>query len=618
MRIADLIHGLDVRIVGGDPGGMLANLRVCDITEDSRTVMPGSLFIGRRGEKSDGKLFVGAAIAAGAVAVLTDDAGFGLGSPALRAGSGTGSGREPGSENRATQKPGSENRGTPGVAVLVAGDINLAIAQLAERFYGEPSSKMRVIGVTGTNGKTTTTFLMHQMLNALGIRCGLIGTVVIDDGVEVAAASLTTPPALEISRTLARMHEAGCAAAVMEVSSHALHQRRVGAVQWNAGVFTNLTGDHLDYHGTMEEYGAAKAMLFDALPEDGVAVVNIQDAAHSRMVKGIKKGVRVVRCAVDQPGSLTVTGGTAPETVCRARVMGADTCGTDVEFTGAWGHRRVRVPLVGAFNVMNALQAIATVHALWGGTDEDALSFEIIAGALEKASAPPGRLEPVTGEGAAIQVFVDYAHTDDALATVLGVVRGAMGEQGGPHRLPGQSTGRTGGTESGQLWCVFGCGGDRDRTKRPRMGRVAGEMADRVIVTSDNPRTEDAGGIIAEVMVGVEEGLKGKKASRDEASRHEGVKVEPDREAAIRLAVAGAKPGDAIVIAGKGHEDYQILPDPSRKGGTITRHFDDREVARAALRERGIAVRERAGKKDEEDGGDGGDLNAGASLALGG
>jgi UDP-N-acetylmuramoyl-L-alanyl-D-glutamate--2,6-diaminopimelate ligase len=557
VRIGDLIHGQDIRLVGDDPGGALSNLRVCDITEDSRTVMPGSLFIARQGEKADGKRFIAGAIQAGAVAILADD-------PAYRL---------------------PEALAASRVALLSSPDVELAAAGLAERFYGDPSSKMIVIGVTGTNGKTTTTFLIHQMLNALGIRCGLIGTVFIDDGVEVAAASLTTPPAVEISRTFARMHEADCRAAVMEVSSHALDQRRVGAIKFNAGVFTNLTGDHLDYHGTMEAYAAAKARLFAMLPEDGVAVVNIQDPAHSGMVKGCK--APVVRCAVDGPKGLAITGGTAPETVCRARVVGADTTGTTVEFTGPWGHRTTRVPLVGAFNVMNALEAVATVHALFGGTDEDAISFEIIAGALERASAPPGRLEPVTAEGAPIQVFVDYAHTDDALQTVLTVLREAMGTHLGPG-LGTSEIGQGPRPDSRELWCVFGCGGDRDRTKRPRMGKVAAELADRVIVTSDNPRTEDPGAIIKEILVGIGSGRA--------AAHH---RVEPDREAAIRLAIREARPGDTIIIAGKGHEDYQILPDG--RGGTVKRHFDDREVARAALRERGIAVRASAPSRPTED-----------------
>jgi UDP-N-acetylmuramoyl-L-alanyl-D-glutamate--2,6-diaminopimelate ligase len=366
----------------------------------------------------------------------------------------------------------------------------------------------------------------------------------------------------------------------METSSHALDQRRVGApggVRFQAGVFTNLTGDHLDYHGTMEAYGAAKRKLFEGLPSassGGVAVVNIQDPAHSGMVKG--SNARIMRCAVEKPGDLPITGGTAPETVCRAKVLGADTTGTNVEFVGPWGHRKVHIPLVGAFNIMNALQAVATVHALFGGTDEDAISFDIIAAALERATAPPGRLEPVTPPTAPIQVFVDYAHTDDALSTVLKVLRGAMSS---PSALSTQ--------HSALLRCVFGCGGDRDRTKRPRMGKVAAELADRIIITSDNPRTENPDAIIKEVLDGVR--AAGSPVALDGQPAR--ITVEPDRESAIRLAIREANPGDTIIIAGKGHEDYQIVLDPQRPGQTIKRHFDDREVAKAALRERGLPVR---------------------------
>lgn len=576
MRIADLIQSLGVTIANRDSTppshGALGDIRICDITEDSRTVLPGSLFIARKGEKSDGRAFVPGAIDAGAVAILTDD-------PAL-------------------QLPEHHRPHGP-VALLLAPDLSLATARLAERFYGDPSSKLTVIGVTGTNGKTTTTFLIHQMLNALGIRCGLIGTVVIDDGVEVASASLTTPPALELSRTLARMHDAGCVAAVMEVSSHSLHQRRVGAVAFNAAVFTNLTHDHLDYHGTMEAYGAAKAMLFAALPADGVAVVNIQDPGHSQMAKSAPTTARLIRCTVDgvMAGSsgagnvagggvgLPIAGGTAPETVRRARVVGAGTTSTEVEFAGFAEHAQVvRIPLIGAFNVMNALQAIAVVHALYGGTGEDDFSIQIIGEALSRAAPPPGRVEPVTRDEAPIGVFVDYAHTDDALKTVLSTVRAAMNDR--------QRADPT--KPAGQLWCVFGCGGDRDRTKRPKMGRVAAELADRVVITSDNPRTENADAIIAEIQAGI---------SADDAGK---VGVEPDRERAIGRAVREAAPGDVVVIAGKGHEDYQILPDPARPGATISRHFDDREVARAALTERGIRPRpvasaRRAAEDDELD-----------------
>lgn len=570
MRIADLIHGLDIRVVrqGKASDTTLvppqADLRVCDITEDSRTVMPGSLFVARKGEKTDGKQFIAGAIEQGACAILIDDPSYALRVPAHHA-------------------PGIEP------VILTATDINLATAQLAERFYGDPSSKMTVIGVTGTNGKTTTTFLIHQMLNQLGIRCGLVGTVVIDDGTEVAPASLTTPPALELSRTFARMLEAGCRAVVMEASSHALHQKRVGgehAIRFNAGVFTNLTGDHLDYHKTMDSYATAKAMLFEGLPDasqGGVAVLNVMDTWHTRMKQDCK--ARVLRCVVHAPestggmGNLPVTGGKAPETVWRASVLGADTTGTDIEIEGVWsgagvGHRKVRIPLVGAFNVMNALQAIVTVHALYGGTDEDAYSFDIIAGALEKVAPPPGRLEPVTQDGEPVDVFVDYAHTDDALQTVLKVLRGAMVDRE-----------KRSGTK-GELWCVFGCGGDRDRTKRPRMGKVASELADRIVITSDNPRTEDPMAILAEIQTGIVPG--------------KAVTVEPDRERAIQQAIRSAKVGDVIIIAGKGHEDYQILPDPKKKGATITRHFDDREVSRAALAARGIKVREPVKPRVEE------------------
>jgi UDP-N-acetylmuramoyl-L-alanyl-D-glutamate--2,6-diaminopimelate ligase len=574
MRIADLIQGLGIRIAPSEAVSdtALRDIRICDITEDSRTVLPGSLFIARKGEKSDGRQFVKGAIDAGAVAILTDDLALAL--PA-------------------------QHRPHGPVALLHADDLPLATAQLAERFYGDPSSKMMVIGVTGTNGKTTTTFLIHQILNALGVRCGLIGTVVIDDGTEVAAASLTTPPALELSRTMARMHEAGCAAAVMEVSSHSLHQHRVGAIRFKAGVFTNLTHDHLDYHKTMESYAAVKGILFAMLPADGAAIVNIQDLAHSKMVAGCKASV--VRCAVDGEGAMPITGGTAPETVRRARVVGVGTASTDVEFTGFGPQAQVvRVPLIGAFNVMNALQAVGTVHAVFGGDAPDRFSFAAIADALAKAAPPPGRVEPVTRDGEALSVFVDYAHTDDALRTVLSTVRGAMNQRAKSLGIPAR--------EAGKLWCVFGCGGDRDKTKRPKMGKAAAELADRIVVTSDNPRTEDPRVIIAEVEAGIPVAAKGKTVG------------ELDREKAIRLAIREAVPGDVVVIAGKGHEDYQILPDPAKPGATITRHFDDREIARSAVEARGIRPRMpvRVRVEDENSGeGDDLDLSAGASMVSG-
>ncbi|MGH7131808.1 MAG: UDP-N-acetylmuramoyl-L-alanyl-D-glutamate--2,6-diaminopimelate ligase [Phycisphaerales bacterium] len=522
MELGALIAGLGIRPVGGK--AVPAPVRICDITEDSRTVMPGSLFVARRGEKSDGRNFVGAAVEAGAVAVLTDD-------------------------------PKVQVPAKSGAALLVADDIQMAAAMVAERFYGSPSGKLAVIGVTGTNGKTTTTYLIHQILNRAGKRCGLVGTVCVDDGVEVAPAALTTPPSLELSRTLARMVEAGCVAAAIEASSHALDQRRVGAVQFKVGVFTNLTHDHLDYHGTMDTYAAAKAVLFAMLPEDGVAVVNVDDAASARMIAATGPGARIVRCTMKSRGA-----GTEPGADVAARVVSATASVTVIELTGPWDGKdqrgwRVRLPLIGAHNVMNAMQAAA---AAWGvGIDG-----ETIRTALEHVHAPPGRLEPVTGAEHPLAVYVDYAHSDDSLTRAMQVMRAAIA--GG-----------------GKLTVVFGCGGDRDRTKRPKMGAAAAMLADRLVVTSDNPRTEEPGTIIDQVLGGVP------------AAKRNICVVEVDRGAAIRRAVSEAKDGDIVLIAGKGHEDYQILPDG--RGGTRKIHFDDREVARAALTERGMHVTAPAG-----------------------
>lgn len=565
MRVGELIQGLNVRFAGAGSAGE-SDVRICDITEDSRTVMPGSMFVARKGLKADGRTFVAQAARAGAVAILSDD-------PTLAA--------------SLTDAPHP-------VVLLIAADLDLAIAQVAERFFGEPSASLNMIGVTGTNGKTTITFLMHQMLNHLGVRTGLIGTVSIDDGVEMAPASMTTPPALELSRTLARMLEAGCACAVMEVSSHALHQRRVGALRFRTGVFTNLTGDHLDYHVTMDQYAAAKAMLFDALPADGAAIVNLGDSWHSRMVQGCKARIR--RCRLlnssrdDASRPLEVIGGTAPESLYTARIVQAGATSTDVEFAGGAlsgdGPRVVRLPLVGEFNVVNALQALAGLHSTFGPNAPEAtrgpirFTLDQLLDALSRVHAPPGRLEPVTRDDESLSVLVDYAHTDDALKTVLSSVRGAMqGRRAALAKSMGIDPARLPGGSLGQLWCVFGCGGDRDRTKRPRMGRVASELADQIVITSDNPRTEDPASIIREVEGGV-----------PEASR-QSVMIEPDREKAIRMAIRLAKPGDTVLIAGKGHEDYQIFADPHTPGKTITRHFDDREIARIALEARGIQAR---------------------------
>jgi UDP-N-acetylmuramoyl-L-alanyl-D-glutamate--2,6-diaminopimelate ligase len=540
LNLGDLIAGLDVRVVSG--GTNAGAVRVCDLTEDSRTVVPGSMFIARAGTKADGKEYLAAALRSGAVAALTDD-------PAL----------EP---PRGCAAP-----------ILFSPDVSAVSGQLAERFYGSPASKLKLLGVTGTNGKTTTTFLVWQLLNGAGTRCGLVGTVLIDDGVEVAPAAMTTPPAIEISRTLSMMVEAGCAAAALEVSSHALDQKRADALPFGAAVFTNLTGDHLDYHKTMDGYGAAKARLFERLSPAAAAIVNGQDPWSKKMVERCPG--KVLRCGVG-PGSRGME--------CSAEVIEESIHGMLLKLTGPWGVVQELVPLVGGYNAMNVLQAVAACHAV--GMPEAEL-----ARGLPRLTAPPGRLERVSEPGDAFSVFVDYAHSDDSLKNVLSAVAAVMP---GRRRASGIVQDAAGAPfqkeQSGKLCVVFGCGGDRDTTKRPRMGLAAAQIADRIIITNDNPRSEKPGDIVDQIMAGIPAELKAK------------VTVQIDREKAIRAAIEGAGPADVIVIAGKGHETEQILPDG--KGGTMRTHFDDREVARGILAAtrpmKKVEIKPRGGKAGEK------------------
>ena len=530
MQLGELVAGLGI----SGPSGRDASVRICDLTEDSRTVVPGSLFVARAGLKADGRAFVLDAVRAGAVAVLTDDGAL---------------------------------AGSVGIPVVVASDVALATARVAERFYGGPSGRVAIAAVTGTNGKTTTSYLIWQMLNSAGLRCGLMGTVEIDDGVCVAPATMTTVPSIELSRSLAVMSEAGCVAAAIEASSHALDQKRVDGVKIGVGVFTNLTGDHLDYHKTMERYAEAKARLFELVSPDGWAVVNSDDAWSEKIVA--KWRGNLLRCTVREE---------AGKDVCRARVASVSMAGMDLVLEGPWGTASARVPLMGLHNVMTTLQAVAAGWCLARGIDDKGLGLAAIERGLSRVHAPPGRLEPVSAaaHGARAKsvrseplprVYVDYAHTDDALANVLRAVRGAMDASG----------------EKGRLWVVFGAGGDKDRTKRPRMGRVATELADAVVVTSDNPRSEKPSAIVSEILSGVPSELMGK------------VSVQVEREAAIHYAVDHAAPEDVIVIAGKGHETEQVSAGPD--GTLVKRHFDDREVAKAALASRaGRGARETVGK----------------------
>lgn len=469
-------------------------LPITGVTSDSREVKPGFAFVAIRGTGADGHHFIPKAQQAGAaVAIGEEELPAGALPPYVR-----------------------------------VGDSRLALARLASTFHGNPSHRMLVVGVTGTSGKTTTTYLIESILRADDQKVGVIGTVNVRFGGKELPASHTTPGAVELHRTLAEMRDAGCTAAVMEVSSHALKQHRVAFVAFDAMVFTNLSPEHLDYHPDMEDYFRSKSILFNECVEHSIeawkrpfAAINGDDEFGRRLVAEIQdKAVPTLRYGRFGLGADADFSGAG----LRIGLSGID---------GTVDGAPVRSSLAGRFNAYNILAAIAVARGL--GIDGEAISS-----GLSTLKTVPGRLERVPNERG-IHVIVDYAHKPDALEKVLR----ALGEGKGSHRLI----------------TVFGCGGDRDRTKRPVMGKLAVELSDRVVITSDNPRTEDPGAIIAEIVKGVD--------------GHANYKVEPDRRKAILAAIGEAKAGDVVLIAGKGHEDYQII-------GKEKIHFDDREVAAEA------------------------------------
>lgn len=485
MRLVELLQTSDI---GYRTDALPDDLVVSGVCDDSRRAKPGDLFIARPGAKDDGSKYAADALARGAVAVVTKTLLSGLSVPQI-----------------------------------VVGDASIATAKLADAFYGRPTRSLRVLGVTGTNGKTTTAYLLRHILAACGTKCGLIGTVEIDDGATRVESDLTTPGAIDLSRMFASMRDNRCTAAAMEVSSHSLAQGRVASVQFAGAGFTNLTGDHLDFHGTMDDYAAAKAKLFEMLPADGVAVVNGDDAYAPRMTRDCLG--RVVRYSMKSDYA-----------DYHASNVSVDATGTRFTLHAPTAMFKVAMQLVGLHNIQNALTAsILAIEAL-------GLPPEQVIEALSDAAGAPGRLERVRTNGRAPSVLVDYAHTDDALLNVLSALRPLT---------------------KGKLRVVFGCGGDRDRTKRPRMFNIAKQLAHAVYVTSDNPRTENPEAIIRDI-------LEGSAADR-------AVTVEVDRRAAIQKAIADASPDDVVLIAGKGHEKYQIV-------GAQRLHFDDVEEAENALR----------------------------------
>jgi UDP-N-acetylmuramoyl-L-alanyl-D-glutamate--2,6-diaminopimelate ligase len=503
-----LLHTLLRQFSTDIPVRGLKNVLVRAVREDSRQVQPGDLFVARSGAKADGRQFIADAHAKGAVAVITND---------------------PLSASPLPQ--------------ICVHDPAGAASVLANLLYDNPSQKVNVFGITGTNGKTTTTYLIRHILASVKKRCGMIGTVEIDDGRTRREATMTTPSAVETAELLANMRDRGCWSCAMEVSSHALDQSRVVGVRFAGAAFTNLTGDHLDYHQTMEKYAAAKAKLFESLDSSAVAVVNANDSWSHRMVQNCK--ARVIEFGIGRKGDY------------RAKDVTVTAEGSAFTLVTPDGEADVKMRLIGKHNVANVLTAAALVGEVYH------MPIRQIAAALTDAPGAPGRLQPVRC-GQPFAVLVDYAHTDDALENVLAALRPMT---------------------QGKLRVLFGCGGDRDRTKRPRMARTAEKLADVVYLTSDNPRTEDPQGIIEEIISGLsaEVDLTGMpRNGRGPARRSIGggerkpVIVEADRHLAIRRIIGDAMPGDVVLLAGKGHENYQII-------GTEKRHFDDVEEATRAL-----------------------------------
>ncbi len=493
LKLSDLLE--DAGVTGNVSGG---NPIISGITEDSRRVEPGQLFVATKGVGVDSHLFISDAVEAGAVAIVTE-------------------------------QPLSSYSG---VAVVEVSDSRDALGRLAHAMVGNPSVDMLVLAVTGTNGKTTTAYVLEAMLTAAGYNAGVLGTIEYRYAGQRLEAANTTPSSSQLARMFAEMKQAGVNAVAMEVSSHAADQRRISGIKFDGCILTNITQDHLDYHGTMEKYAAAKKLIFtdylqrfaEVRKREPVSVINMDDSVGARFL-------------ADMPGKVLTTGIDAKADY-RARDINFGPEGATFRLEMANAVVEYNTHLVGMYNVQNVIGAIALAH----GTG---LSLDAIRDGLAALEVVPGRLEPVR-EGQPFLVLVDYAHTPDALERVLINAREMA---------------------SGKLIVVFGCGGDRDPGKRPLMGKAAGDLADLIVVTNDNPRTEEAGLIAAGVMEGVDRST----ASDDRIS------LILDRREAIRHALQLAKSGDVVVIAGKGHEDYQII-------GTEKTHFDDREEARMFLR----------------------------------
>jgi UDP-N-acetylmuramoyl-L-alanyl-D-glutamate--2,6-diaminopimelate ligase len=493
VKLADLLHDTAVKAVRGPVDRVIHALRY-----DSRRVETNDVFFAWRGAKTDGHRFITDVCGQGAAAVVLEDTGF----------------------------------GGPGPTFIEVDDARRAMATMSASFFGRPDRALNMVGVTGTNGKTTTAFILKHLLAEPGAPVGLIGTVRYEIGERVLPASRTTPESLDLHEMLAQMRTAGCRSAVMEVSSHALEQGRIAPIDFQVGIFTNLTQDHLDYHGTMEKYFAAKRLLFENLDraeKPGVAVINLDDPHGAKLIEALSPRVRTITYSV-------------------RGAKGAELSASDlrVDASGTRGALRIGaenfafdLPLIGSYNVANALAAVGGALAL-------GVAPEMIVERLRDTPQVPGRLEKfVSADG--VLAVVDYAHTDDAVRKALTVLRGIT---------------------RGRLLVVLGCGGNRDAAKRPLMARAAVETADFAIFTADNPRNEAIDAILAQMKEGV-----------FHPRWHGKYQCEPDRRQAIAHALALAKPGDVVCVAGKGHETTQEIAGQFHP-------FDDRIVVQEFLQRR--------------------------------
>jgi UDP-N-acetylmuramoyl-L-alanyl-D-glutamate--2,6-diaminopimelate ligase len=469
------------------------NPTITGVAYDSRTVEPGSVFVALKGIHADGTAFVRQALDRGAVAIVSEPGAF-------------------------AEVP---------VPWAVVQDARLALALMAAAFFRHPSTEMQVVGITGTNGKTTTAYLLSSIFEAAGVRCGVLGTVAYKIGDELREATRTTPEAPDVQRLLREMVDRGCGACAMEVSSHALALRRVDGTSFAAAVFTNLTRDHLDFHEDMEHYFQAKRRLFEMLPRDRPSLLNLDDPRGPSLAS---IAGRPVTFAIRRPADITPS------------PLSFSLAGLTFDVRTPRGTLHLRSKLVGRPNVYNILAAVAAGVAL-------DVPFNAIEQGIEALDGVPGRFQIVSSGKDGVTVVVDYAHTDDALRNLLETARPLA---------------------RGRLITVFGCGGDRDRTKRPLMGAVAGRLSDLIIVTSDNPRSEDPGRIMEEIQRGI----------TPDTRRESGQLLSiADRREAIEKAIELAKPDDVVLVAGKGHEKYQEI-------GAQVLPFDDVAVARGALAKR--------------------------------